>query len=102
MEKTHDTKLYIKPKTTPVTCVLYKGNHPSNYKGYLVYQDLLCSKMDSTHSTDIIYCNPDFFNHLPLQHWPTSTYAQVAVGNGALKQLQPLKPHQWEQTEQTL
>lgn len=37
----HDTKICKKTKDTRATCILCGGSHPANYKGCIVYQELL-------------------------------------------------------------
>lgn len=39
--KSHDTKLCKKSNLTPATCALCTGNHPANYRGCMVYRDLV-------------------------------------------------------------
>lgn len=42
--KNHESKLCPKEKETPPTCAQCDGNHPANYKGCIVYQEILKRK----------------------------------------------------------
>lgn len=91
--KSHDSKLCTKSKSTPATCALCHGSHPSNYKGCSVYKDLVNIKnkntkqpnrnlqMDNIPTTiNPSTNNQQFVN--PEQHHQnrTRTYSQVASG----------------------
>lgn len=88
--KSHDTKMCTKPKDTPATCALCNGNHPANYKGCMVYQDLIRSK-NRDNPTNLRRATPQTPSNV-IQNSPTPlhpqqntiyrpTYAQITEGS---------------------
>jgi hypothetical protein len=45
--RAHDSRTCKKPRDTPATCALCNGDHPANFKGCSVYQDLINLKTNT-------------------------------------------------------
>lgn len=52
--RAHDSRTCKKPRSIPATCALCNGDHPANFKGCSVYQDLRNLKTNNNRNSSLI------------------------------------------------
>jgi hypothetical protein len=93
--QTHDSKVCTKIRDTPATCALCQGNHPANYKGCRIYQELIAAKNNRQIKRPPLTQNNS--NHTTFPSNPTASTPQ----QDSLIHSTPTYAHIVSQTNQT-
>ena len=55
----HDSKDCMKPRHNPAKCALRGEDHPANYKGCIVYRNLVATRSNPTRVNNLYQQHPD-------------------------------------------